>query len=95
MSQSAKYNAVITVLGRDRVGIIAQVSAVLAKMNINICDISQTIMKEVFTMIMLVDTGEMNGSFETLRKELETLGDELNLEIRIQHVDIFNAMQRI
>ncbi len=95
MSQSAKYNAVITVIGRDRVGIISSVSAVLAKMNVNISDISQTILQDMFTMITLVDTSQINTSFETLSDELKALGESMNLEIRIQHADIFNAMQRI
>jgi ACT domain-containing protein len=95
MSQSAKYNAVLTVIGQDRVGIIAGVSAVLAKRNVNISDISQTILKDMFTMITLVDTAHMNTSFEALSRELQELGASMNLEIRIQHADIFNAMQRI
>ncbi|HHT24992.1 MAG TPA: ACT domain-containing protein [Clostridiaceae bacterium] len=95
MSQSVKYNAVVTVLGKDRVGIIAGVTAVLAKLNINISDISQTILKDMFTMIMLVDTIKSTYTFENIREELKVLGQEMNLEIRIQHKDIFNAMQRI
>ncbi|NLM18678.1 MAG: ACT domain-containing protein [Clostridiaceae bacterium] len=95
MSQSVNYNAVVTVLGKDRVGIIAGVTAVLAKLNINISDISQTILKDMFTMIMLVDTINSTYAFEKIREELKVLGEEMNLEIRIQHKDIFNAMQRI
>ncbi|MGB4610137.1 MAG: ACT domain-containing protein [Saccharofermentanales bacterium] len=95
MSQSVKYNAVVTVLGKDRVGIIAGVTGVLAKLNINISDISQTILKDMFTMIMLVDTTNSTYAFEKIREELKVVGEEMNLEIRIQHKDIFNAMQRI
>lgn len=95
MSQAVKYNAVVTVLGKDRVGIIAGVTTVLAKLNINISDISQTILKDMFTMIMLVDTINSTYTFEKIREELKVLGEEMNLEIRIQHKDIFNAMQRI
>ncbi|HHU54117.1 MAG TPA: ACT domain-containing protein [Clostridiaceae bacterium] len=95
MSQSVKYNAVVTVLGKDRVGIIAGVTGVLANLNINISDISQTILKDMFTMIMLVDTMNSTYDFDKIREELKLLGEKMNLEIRIQHKEIFNAMQRI
>lgn len=95
MSQSVEYNAVITVIGKDRVGIIASVTAILAKMNINISDISQTILKDMFTMIMLVDTSKTKDNLSIVSEELNVLAKELNLEISIQHADVFNAMQRI
>lgn len=95
MNQSVQYNAVVTVLGKDRIGIIASVTAVLAKLDINISDISQTILKDMFTMIMLVDTSQSIYGIEQLSGELNALGEEMSLDIRIQHKDIFNAMQRI
>ena len=90
-----KSKAVITVIGKDRVGIIYSVSDILAKANINILDISQTIMQNIFTMIMLVDIGESKINFSEISKELENLGQKLGLSIRIQHEDIFNSMHRI
>lgn len=87
--------AVITVIGKDRVGIIYSVSDILAKASINILDISQTIMQDIFTMIMLVDISKSENSFSDISKKLEKLGEELGLSIRIQHEDIFNSMHRI
>ena len=85
--------AVITVIGKDTVGIIAKVSALLLKYNINILDISQTIMQDLFTMIMLVD---MRGATPSdLAEELKEIEKEMNLSIRVQNEDIFNSMHRI
>ena len=85
--------AVISVIGKDTVGIIAAVSAVLCKHNINILDISQTIMKDLFTMIMLVDMqGKTVGD---ISEEIKQLEKDMNLSIHIQHEDIFNSMHRI
>lgn len=90
-----KTTAVITVVGHDRVGIIAAVSNLLAKKDVNINDISQTILQDVFTMIMLVDIAGMSSDIKLLADELEQLGSELEISIRIQHTDIFDAMHRI
>lgn len=87
--------AVITVIGKDRVGIIASVSIILAEYNINIFDISQTIMQDMFTMIMLVDISKMTISFADLSGKLDAKGHELGLSLKIQHEDIFNSMHRI
>ena len=87
--------AVISVIGNDRVGIIASVSAVLADASINILDISQTTMQSIFTMIMLVDLTKSQQDFSNIQTELETLGDTLGLSIRIQHEDTFNSMHKI
>ena len=87
--------AVITVIGKDRVGIIAAVSNILADRSVNILDISQTIMQDMFTMIMLVDISGMSIIFSELSDKLEEKGRELGLSIRIQHEDIFNSMHRI
>ncbi|MBR6729241.1 MAG: ACT domain-containing protein [Clostridia bacterium] len=87
--------AVITVVGHDKIGIIASVSRVLAEQKVNILDISQTIMQDIFTMIMLVESkGEIAG-FKALSETLNALGDELGLSIRIQHEDLFQSMHRI
>ena len=88
-------NAIVTVIGKDRVGIIADVCAVLAKNKVNVLDISQTVMQEYFTMIMMVDTAEAELSFAELAKLLEEEGKALNLSIRAMREDIFNAMHRI
>ena len=87
--------AVITVIGQDRVGIIAAISSVLASANINILDITQTIMQELFTMVMLVDIELAVLDFEQIRQQLETKGQELNLSIRIQHEDLFKSMHQV
>ncbi|QNU65312.1 ACT domain-containing protein [Ruminiclostridium herbifermentans] len=87
--------AVITVLGKDRVGIIAGVSNILADSNVNILDITQTIMQDVFTMITLVDISGCNIPFDVLSERLDKKGVELGLKIQIQHEDIFNSMHRI
>ena len=87
--------AIMTVIGPDHVGIIAGVSALLASLNINILDLSQTIMSGMFTMTLLVDTAEANRPFEEVRTELSAHGEANNLDIRIQREDTFTAMHRI
>jgi ACT domain-containing protein len=88
-------NAIVTVIGKDRVGIIADVCALLAKNQVNVLDISQTVMQEYFTMIMMVDVSRSELGFSELVKLLEAEGKELNLSIRAMREDIFNAMHRI
>jgi len=85
--------AVITVIGKDTVGIIAKVTALLAKEGVNILDISQTIVGELFTMIMIVDLGP--AKFDTLQTDLSALSRDLCMDIRFQHYGIFEAMHRI
>ena len=87
--------AVITVIGHDKIGIIYNVSSVLAEYDVNILDINQTIMQDFFSMIMIVDTSKAPVTFEELQKKLEQKGEEIGLSIRIQHEDIFNAMSEI
>ena len=87
--------SIITVLGKDRVGIIADICTILAKNNIHILDISQTILQEFFTMIMVVDTSKCEMDFVELSKLLTSHGEDIGLSIRIQREDIFNAMHRI
>ncbi|TAL34579.1 MAG: ACT domain-containing protein [Spirochaetes bacterium] len=87
--------AVITVIGKDRVGIIAAVATVLAERNVNILDISQTIMQEIFTMVMIVDVSKAASGFDGLSAGLEEKGRELGVSVRIQHEDIFNSMHRV
>lgn len=88
-------HAIVTVIGKDRVGIIADVCSLLAKNHVNVLDISQTVMQEYFTMIMMVDASECEVPFAELVSLLDTEGKELNLTIHAQREDIFNAMHRI
>ena len=87
--------AVITVIGCDRIGIIASITGVLAKASVNILDISQTIMQSIFSMIMLVDFTNMNCEFSELSDLLKQTGDKLGVEIRFQREEIFTSMHRI
>lgn len=87
--------AVVTVMGIDRKGIIARVSACLSENNINILDINQTIMQDLFTMVMYVDMAEAESKFAQVSEELSKIGEELGLEVRIQHEEIFRSMHRI
>ncbi|MDR0861658.1 MAG: ACT domain-containing protein [Oscillospiraceae bacterium] len=87
--------AIVTVIGKDRVGIIAEVCTLLAARGVNILDISQTVMQEYFTMIMLVDTAACNVPFGELSRDLAASGEDRALSIRVQREDIFEAMHRI
>ena len=87
--------AIVTVIGKDRVGITAAVCALLAQHNINILDISQTVLQDYFTMVMLVDTAACTQSIGDMSDILAKAGQEQALSIRIQREDIFNAMHRI
>ncbi len=85
--------AVVTVVGKDTIGIIAQVSAVLARQEVNILDISQTVLSGMFNMMMIVDISL--SRFEAIEEELAKLAEEKGLQIRIQRSEIFDAMHRI
>ena len=87
--------AIVTVIGKDKVGITAGVCSLLAKYNVNILDITQTLLQEYFTMVMLVDTAACDSSIGELADALEEEGKKLGMSIRIQREDIFNAMHRI
>ena len=88
-------NAIVTVVGQDRVGIIAAVCVLLAENNVNILDISQTILEGSFTMVMAVDVSRATGTVGDLRDQLEELGKKMEISIRIQRQEIFDAMHRI
>ncbi|MBO4636247.1 MAG: ACT domain-containing protein [Clostridiales bacterium] len=92
---SGKNTAVISVIGKDKVGIIAKVSAILAENNININDISQTILDDIFTMIMMVDLRDLQIEESDIKEKLNALGEELGVTITIQHTDLFDKMHRI
>lgn len=87
--------AFVTVIGKDRVGIIADVTALLAQYGVNVLDISQTVLQEYFTMIMLVDAAQCTVPFADLARTLDEAGTQRGLQIRAQREDIFNAMHRI
>ena len=86
---------IITVVGKDTVGIIAKVCTYLAENQVNILDISQTIVQEFFNMMMITDANKASKDFGDLTKDLTRLGEEIGVTIRCQHEDIFNKMHRI
>lgn len=86
---------IITVLGKDTVGIIAKVCAYLANNNINILDISQTIVQDYFNMMMIVDMNQSAKPFHDISEDLKQVGEEIGVKITCQREDIFNKMHRI
>lgn len=86
---------IITVIGKDRVGIIARICTFLAENNINILDINQSIVQGFFNMMMIADAQNCTRDFSVLVEEIEKIGDELGVKIKMQHEDIFNIMHRI
>jgi len=96
VSTSQKSTRVIvTVIGEDKVGIIANVSAVLASANANIIDISQTTLQEFFAMIMMADLQHATAPFDEIKRRLNAKGEEMGLRIDAQHEDVFKYMHRI
>ena len=88
--------AIVTVMGKDRVGIIAEVCTLLASLNVNINDINQTVMQnDFFSMVMLTDVSKSSVSFGEISEKLNAKGNEMGLVIKIQLEDIFNAMHKI
>ena len=87
--------AVITVIGKDNVGILHQVSGVCAKYQANVLEVTQSVLQDMFAMIMMVDITAMTTDFTQLSDELNSLGEALGLSIHAMHEDIFNAMHRI
>lgn len=87
--------AIVTVVGKDRVGIIGEICSFLATYGVNILDINQTVMQEFFTMSMLVDTKASKVGFDMLVEALSRKGEEMGMKIRINREDLFNAMHKI
>lgn len=87
--------AVVTVVGKDRVGIIASVCLKLAEFNVNVMDISQTVMQDYFTMMMVVDVSKTTLPLALVCQHMEAHGQEMGLSIRVQREDIFEAMHRV
>ena len=87
--------AFLTVIGKDKVGIVAAISDELFKLNVNIIDITQTLMDEFFTMVVMVDLEKSPKSFEEIKQTLQKRGESIGVETRIQREEIFNKMHRI
>ncbi|MGN0814195.1 MAG: ACT domain-containing protein [Candidatus Coproplasma sp.] len=87
--------AVVTVVGKDKTGIISKVSTFLAEKGVNILDISQTIMDEYFAMIMLVDLAGAQSPLSVLAEECRAMGEKIGMSIHLQHEEIFNAMHSV
>ena len=87
--------AVITVIGKDAVGILAKVSTICAETNANVIEVTQSVLQDMFAMIMLVDITNISNDFVALQDKLTALGDSLGLKIHTMHEDIFNTMHRI
>ena len=86
---------VVSVVGKDTVGIISKVSAVCAEANANIIDITQSVLDDMFVMVMLIEIKDLNRSFGAFSENMSNLGKSLNLDIHVMHEDIFNSMHRI
>lgn len=86
--------AILTVIGKDKVGIIAGVSQKLAALDINILDVSQTIMDDYFTMMMMLSM-DKNSDFEKIKAELNEVGEKMGVSIKVQNEEIFNAMHKL
>ena len=87
--------AVITVLGKDMVGILAKVSAKCAEVDVNVIEVTQSILQDLFAMIMMVDITKSTIPFDELVDSLKKIGDDMGLKVHVMHEDIFNSMHRI
>lgn len=87
--------AVITVLGKDTVGILSKVSTACAEAGVNIIEVTQSVLQDMFAMIMLAEIDKATIPFDELREKLDKLGDENHLKIHVMHEDIFNSMHKI
>ena len=86
---------IVSVIGKDSVGIIAKVSAICSECNANILDITQSVLEDMFVMVMMTEIDEINCSFADYSDKMKALGEENNLDIRVMHKDIFDSMHRI
>ncbi|MCR5599178.1 MAG: ACT domain-containing protein [Ruminococcus sp.] len=87
--------AVVTVIGKDTVGILHKVSGICAEYNVNVIEVTQSVLQDMFAMIMLVDISMIKGDFSELVEKMTALGTELGLSIHTMHEDIFNSMHSI
>ena len=88
-------NAIIAVIGQDKMGILAKISAVCAENNANIEDVTQRVMQKYFTMIMLTDISDLSCDFEVFSKKVQDTGNDMGMTVHVMHEDIFNSMHRI
>lgn len=87
--------AVISVIGKDTVGILAKVSTKCAEYNVNVDDVTQTVMQDIFTMIMMSDVTDCTVSFGEFSDAMKKLGEDMGMQVQVMHEDIFNSMHRI
>lgn len=87
--------AVVAVIGKDTVGILAKISTICAKYNANVMDVTQTIMQDMFAMTMLIDISKCSSEYGVLAEQLKKAGEEMNLQVHVMHEDIFNSMHKI
>ncbi len=87
--------AVVAVIGKDTVGILAKISAICAKDNVNVMDVTQTIMQDMFAMTMLIDISKCTEEYSILADKLKKAGEEMNLQVHVMHEDIFNSMHHV
>ena len=87
--------AVVTVIGKDMVGILAKVSAACAQANANVIEVTQSVLQDMFAMIMLVDIQNLNLPFDQFAAAVDRIGEEMNLSTHVMHEDIFNSMHHI
>ncbi|MDE5764671.1 MAG: ACT domain-containing protein [Ruminococcus sp.] len=87
--------AVVTVIGKDNVGILSKVSGICADMGVNVLEVTQSVLQDMFAMIMLVDISDMTDDFSVLADRMTNLGEKLGLSIHTMHEDIFNSMHNI
>lgn len=87
--------AVITVIGKDTVGILAKVSSICSNYNANVTEVTQTVVQDLFAMIMLVDISNMSSPFLSLNDEMSSIAKKLSLSINVMHEDIFSSMHTI
>lgn len=87
--------AVITIIGADKIGIVHKVTGLMEKFNLNIIDISQTVMDKYFAMVMLIDLSKSKEDFDQIVEAFDKFGKEIGMDIKIQHQDIFDAMHQI
>ena len=87
--------AIITVIGKDSAGILGKVSSACAQSNVNILEVTQSVLQDTFAMIMLVDVNKSSVTFDKLQQDLNELGNEMGMKIHVMHEDIFNSMHKI
>lgn len=87
--------AIITVIGKDNVGILSKVSTICAESHANVIEVTQSVLQDMFAMIMLVDISSLDGDFSALVDKMNVLGENLGLSIHTMHEDIFNSMHKI